>query len=374
LRAAVASHLVADVPVGAFVSGGWDSSLVAVFAAEAASRPLKTFSIVFPEEPGESEGQYSRALSRHIGSEHHEVEFRTSQIPELISKVVEAVEEPCIASPSPLLYQLSAAAGKEVKSVVGGEGADELFGGYPWFRRDWMYRARRLAPRPLLRPLADRVLDVRWGRFWRILAAESDRAADLEWVRDFTGWQKRRFLNPALPLADDPDLGPWRPPDATLASCRDRLEERLSLDLTRRLAEGLLFVEDKVSMAHSLEVRLPYLDRDVVDFALSMPSAMKIRNGQEKYVLSLLTRHLPPEIARRRKYGLHFPMLAPPAGHFSAFVREALLGSSRRQELFDRRHLEPWLANVLAGRSRGMRMAWALVFLAVWWDCFMSNC
>jgi asparagine synthase (glutamine-hydrolysing) len=372
LRGAVASHLAADVPVGAFVSGGWDSSLIAVFAAEIASRPLKTFSLVFPEEPKENEARYSRALARHISSEHHEVEFRTGQIPELIRKVVGAVEEPCTASPSPLLYQLSAAAGKEVKAVIGGEGADELFGGYTWFRRDWLYRVRRLAPRPLLRPLADRVLSPGWGRLWRLLAADSDRAAHLERVRCFTGWQKRWFFNPDLPLAEEPDLEPWRPPSDTLASCRDRLEERLSLDFTRRLPEGLLFVEDKVSMAHSLEVRLPYLDRDVVDLALSMPSSMKLRNGQEKYVLSLLGRHLPPEIAKRRKYGLHFPMLAAPAGRFSAFLREVLLESPRRPELFHRRHLEPWLTDVLAGRRRGMDRAWPLVFLAVWWDCFLS--
>ena len=373
LRRAVASHTAADVPVGAFVSGGWDSSLVAVFAAEAASAPIKTFSIVFPEEPDENEAQYSRALAEHIGSQHFEVEFRTSQIPELLQKVVRAVEEPCTTSPSPLLYQLSAEAASEVKAVVGGEGADELFGGYPWFRGDWLYHARRLAPRPLLRPLADRVMDPRWGRCWRILAAGSDRDADLEWLRIFTQQQAGRFLNVDLPLGTGQDIDPIRPPAETLDSCRDRIEERLSLDFTRRLADGLLFVNDKVGMAHSLEVRMPFLDRSVLDFALRLPSSMKVRNGQAKYVLSLLTRHLPPEIAGRRKYGLHFPMCAPPSGRFRAFVRETLLSTGRKTELFHRRSLEPWLENALAGRNRGMSQVWMLTNLAVWWDCFLNN-
>lgn len=371
LREAVASHLAADVPVGAFVSGGWDSSLAAVFASQVCSKPLRTYSIVFPEEPAEDEGRYSRLLAERIGSEHCEVEFRTGQIPELFPKVVEAVEEPCAASPSPLLYQLCAVAGSQVKTVIGGEGADELFGGYPWLRGDWLYRARRFAPRPLLRPLADRVLDPRWGRFWRILAADSDGSADLEWIRGFTQHQKRRFLNPELPLAQGPDVEPLRPSLETLGSCRDRQQERLSLDITRRLPDGLLLVNDKVGMAHSLEIRMPYLDREVVDFALSLPSSMKMRNGQEKYILSLLRHHLPKEIAGRRKYGLHFPMLARPSGAFPAYIRDTLLGSTRRPELFNRRQLEPWLREVLAGRRQGVAQAWLLVSLAVWWDRFL---
>ncbi len=372
LRGAVTTHITADVPVGVFISGGWDSSLAAVFASQISSTPLKTFSLVFPEEPAEDESRFSRLLAQHIGSEHCEVEFRTSQIPALLPKVVEALEEPCVASPAPLLYQLSATAGRVVKAVIGGEGADELFGGYPWFCGDWLYRARRFVPRPLLRPLAERVLDPHWGRFWRILASDSDHSADLEWVRGFTRHQRRRFLHPGLPVPARTEGQPLAPPAATLASCWDRQQERLSVDLTRRLPEGLLFVEDKVGMAHSLEIRMPFLDSGIVDFALRLPSSMKRRNGQEKYILSLLSHHLPPAIAARRKCGLHFPMRTPPAGAFQSFVRDALLGA-RRPELFQRRHLEPWLARVLAGRKDGMRHAWLLTVLAAWWDRFLPN-
>jgi len=373
LEQAVASHLAADVPVGAFISGGWDSSLTAWFASRLLSRPLKTFSIVFPEQPEENEAKYSRLLAKHIGSEHQEVEFRTDQVPDLMRKVVEAVEEPCTAAPSPLLYQLSAAAGKELKVVVSGEGSDELFGGYPWLRGEWLYRVRPFVPRPLVRPLADRVLDPRWGRFWRVLAAGSDRIADMEWLRGYTQHQKRSLLNPDLPFAEGPDFEPFTLPPETLESCVDRQQERLSQEFMRRLGDGLLLINDKVSMAHSLEIRMPFLDRNVIEFALSLPSSMKMRSGREKYILSKLTGRLPPEIARRRKYGLHFPMLATPSGRFPSFVRDTLLNSSRQPGLFHRARLEPWLDDVLAGRRKGMRLLWILTFLAIWWDGFMAG-
>jgi asparagine synthase (glutamine-hydrolysing) len=138
------------------------------------------------------------------------------------------------------------------------------------------------------------------------------------------------------------------------------------------MADGILFVDDKASMARSLEVRLPFLDREVVDFALTLPSGLKIRNGREKYVLSLLARrHLPPEIARRRKYGLHFPIRSRPNPEFAAFLKETLLGV-RRPGLFRHGHLEAWLSTSLAGLDRRTLQVWPLALLALWWDRFLA--
>jgi asparagine synthase (glutamine-hydrolysing) len=372
LQQAVESHLVADVPVGAYLSGGWDSSLTARFAARFSSGRLKTFSIVFPDEPEESEANYSRLMAAHIGSEHHEIEFRSSSVPQMMSEIVEAVEEPSVSSPSPVLFQLSAFAAKQVKVAVSGEGSDELFGGYPWLRGAWMYRLRTVLPKFLVRPLANRVLHPRWGRLWRILAAESEQSADLEWLRSLTPAHKRRFMKADLPLLGNDGIQATSPPPQTLTSCADRQQQRLSIDLTRRLPEGLLFINDKTSMAHSLELRMPFLDRNVLEFALSLPSSMKMRGAQEKYIVSKLLHNLPKELVSRRKYGLHFPMWAPPSQPFAAFLRETLLDSSRIP-LFERRPLEAWLKHALVGKRRGIGAVWTLAFLAIWWDHFISR-
>ena len=377
LDRAVASHLDADVQVGSFLSGGWDSSLVAWFAARQTSKKLKTYSLVFPEEPAESEASFSRLVADQIGSDHQEVEFRSAQIPDLLECVVGAAENPQGSSPSPLLYHLSSVAGKELKVVLSGEGADELFAGYPWFRAQFLYRARALAgpiPRPLLGFMGRRVLDRRWSRAFRILSSPSERDADLEWLRMFTPHQKKLLLNPQLPIQDiDGDVDFMRPPAETFASCQDRLQQRLSVDLTRRLPNEILNVGDKMSMAHSLEVRMPFLDKSVFEFGLTLPSGLKVKDGREKYILSKLVDRLPPEIRNRRKYGLHFPMLAPPGHRFSAYLRERLLDSAASRELFRRPYLEQMLNRTLANRLDAIKPLWSLTTLTVWWDRFMTQ-
>ena len=133
LNDAVASHRMADVCVGYFVSGGLDSSLLACLAAQQAGKPLKTFSIVFPDDPSADESEYSRVVANHIGASHFEIEFRMQDLLATLPGTIKAVEEPSVRAPYALQYQLAQHASSEVKAVVSGEGADEMFGGYPWF-------------------------------------------------------------------------------------------------------------------------------------------------------------------------------------------------------------------------------------------------
>ena len=132
LEAALRSHLAADVPVGAFVSGGWDSSLTATLAARQLGTRLKTFSITFPNDPDVDEGRFSRQVAERLGTEHHEVEFDVAAVPDQLPKVTRALEEPFIRSPASLQYQLAEMTAREVKTAISGEGADELFAGYAW--------------------------------------------------------------------------------------------------------------------------------------------------------------------------------------------------------------------------------------------------
>ena len=372
LGAAVKSHLAADVPVGAFVSGGWDSSLVAAYAAEASGRPLKTFSIVFPEDRRTDESRYSRLLAHHLGTDHHEIEFRTSQLPELLPAVTRHLEEPCSAAPAILIYQLSSLAVRHVKTVISGEGADELFGGYSWVGVNGHYRLRPFLPRAPLRLLSDLLDHPRRRRVCRVLGARDDLAADAEWFRGFSPLEKRRLLRPDL-RAGGPDLEPLRMEPETLASCADRLQRRLGLDFTGRLSDCILSEADKMSMAHSLETRMPFLDRSVIDFALRLPSAMKVRNGRGKYILSLLARRLPGEIAGRTKQGLGFPAGRLTREPLRSFVREFLLDPRSGDAPLNRAYVEARLGQWLNPSYREYRRVMMLIFLQGWWNEFFQT-
>jgi len=283
LDTAVRTHLDADVEVGAFVSGGWDSSLIAILAARQRSRPLKTFSIVFPENPEIDERPYSRTLAASIGSEHHEIEFRAGDVPRTFPACITHLGEPCLAAPFQLLYALSSLAAGSVKAVVSGEGSDELFAGYRWLQRetDPYYWWRRVVHPWLARVPAAYALDPRWRRLWRVLGASDDIAADAEWYRVFAPREIDEILPPCV-YDQRPDTAPLRLHEETLSSCRTRLERRLAIEFTRRLPEGILLDGDRMSMAHSLELRMPFLDANILEFAARLPPDMRRRGSQEK--------------------------------------------------------------------------------------------
>lgn len=372
LRDAVRTHLAADVPVGALLSGGWDSSLVASLAAEHAGSRLKTFSIVFPDDPHMDESRHARLVSERLGTDHHEIEFRSSEIPELLPKVIRHLEEPCSAAPAALSYQLFSLAAEHVKTVLSGEGADELFGGYRWIRSRNRRPMLAMASSPLSRLLSRWVDHPRRRRDLLLLGSRSAVEADAEWLRGFTRAEKKRLLNPNHE-AVDPDLGPVLPDPETLASCRDTLERRLALDFTGRLPDAILFEGDKMSMAHSLEVRMPFLDRKLVDFALRLPSDMKVRNRQQKYILSLLTQRLPPDIRRRRKQGLGYPARRFASQPLAGFAREFLLDGASGDGLLNRRYLESRLERWLNPRYGEYRRIVMLLFLQSWWNEFFTS-
>ncbi|HSB17360.1 MAG TPA: asparagine synthase (glutamine-hydrolyzing) [Bryobacteraceae bacterium] len=370
LTAAVKSHLVADVPVGAFISGGMDSSLVAALAVEHATYPLKTFSVVFPEDNSVDESRYSRELVQQLGTEHHEIEFRISEAPDLLPKMVRHLEEPSTVGPGMATYKLASAAARHVKVVLSGEGSDEIFAGYAWLGSEAYYRIRPLVPRIFMRKLAEHSRSLRVRRVLRTLAAPDEVSADIEWFRIMTPNEKARALRLTAPSSD---LDPIRPHPDTLASSADILQRRLALDFTRRLANGILLMGDKMTMAHSLETRMPFLDRGVVDFGLALPSRMKWRGKRGKYILSLLANRLPPEIAHRRKRGFQYPIRSMQRGPFADFARAYLLDSAKPGGLIDRHFLESALAQWQGEGPAGLRLITALLTLRAWCNEFFPG-
>lgn len=370
LRQAVASHLDADVPVGVFLSGGWDSSLVAVLAAQERREPLATFSLVFPDNPADNEASFSQAVARQIGSQHTEIEIRPQQVWDVLTEVVSSVEDLCSGTPGALVYQLARTAAQDLKVVIGGEGADELFAGYPRTQPHPLDRWRAWCP-PLLGRVAPYVSKTSTYTALRILTDRDPRAAHRAHLGPFPPAMLRRLLRPEFaqtnrqrtpfPIAE----GFWR-------SCRDVVEERLCVDMAGRLPDCLLLINDKVTMAHSLEVRMPFLDRSVVDFALSLPSSLKSRDGQAKYLLSRLTGHLPAALRGRKKQGLAIPykeFFQSPSGQ--RIVRERLLDGPAAGQFFRRSELERWIDSRLTGKLRDPWLLWRLLYLSAWWEDFV---
>jgi asparagine synthase (glutamine-hydrolysing) len=371
LQQTVRSHLAADVPVGSLVSGGWDSSLITTLAAREAGSRLKTFSIVFPDHARRDESRYSRLLTNRLGTDHHEIEFRASQLPDLLLKAMPCLEEPVAASPSLLMYLVSSLASQHVKTVLTGEGADELFGGYSWLRGGGGLR----------RPIESRgTIGTRIARWLRSRQAPASaagrRGADdgrsLDGMRSLSLENRRRVLRPDFRPAG-PDLEGIRLDPEIAASCGDRLQARLALEFTARLPDRVLLHADKMSMAHSLETRMPFLDRGIVAFAERLPSNMKIRGRQRKYVLSLLGRHLPPEIARRRKQGLDYPKATLTSGPVAKVLRDMLFDGAASGGPFERRFLEAVYDGWLHRGQPLFHRPLLLVFLQVWWNTFVAR-
>ena len=371
LDAAVASHLKADVPVGVLISGGWDSSLVATAASRVQSSRLKTFSVVFPEAPDMDERKFQHQMAAAIDSEHHEVEFRSRDIPELLPRATLHQDVPSLAFPSVVQYRLAELASSAVKTTLSGEGSDELFGGYSWYG-DLPYRGlRSVVPPALARYPAKVVTHVQWGRFLRFLAAPDEFAAESEAFRIFTPREQRALIHRDA-LGQDGDLTPLRLDPETEASCSNRLQRRLAVGFTRTLCDGLLMVNDRISMAHSLEVRMPFLDNSIVDFARRMPPDLTRRNGQEKYILSLLKEQLPPAIANRKKHFLQAPVRRYYRGPLRQWARDVLLDSSAEGPLnraVIEKRFDPWLD----GSDRYVRRIRALVAFQLWWNQFFGK-
>lgn len=367
LEAAVRSHMTADVRIGALVSGGWDSSLTATLAAACTASPLRTFSVVFPDDKPTDESCFSRELARHIGSEHTEVEYRSADYVEHCAHIVRAIEEPLQTIPSPVFWKLYAAA-SELKVVLSGEGSDELFAGYRELGQLTQHRLLRLLPSAPANFVVSRIAHpLPFPTAWQILAAPDAHAAEIEWRRSLWPGLARRLLRSEF-LSPASAIDALRLEPESLDDCRDLLERRLQFEFRRRLGDGMLVMEEKMAMAHGLELRMPFLDPSVVGFALSLPSRMKRRGRQEKYLLSLLARRrLPPAIAARRKFGFR-ARLDPSV---QRITRERLLDDADPAP-FDRRALEQYLA---PRGVRGVRTSHhlpALLQTRFWWAEFFE--
>jgi asparagine synthase (glutamine-hydrolysing) len=331
LSAAVESHMVADVPVGALLSGGIDSSLIVAHMVRAASAKVHTFSVGFDDDQLD-ERAAARRVSSHLGTIHHEQVVTAGDAGEALPRVVASMDQPLADYAALPTYLIARFASQHVKVVLTGEGADELFGGYRRYRRDL-----------LLSPLQA------FRRRYQPSHVFSDREAALLTRR-----------SPA-PLGQDHRAG--SDDDA------DPLNRMLARDLEGWLADDLLVKVDRMTMRCSLEARVPYLDHEFVEYALGIPQRDKVRplSGVNKIIMREGARAMiPPAIAARPKHGFKPPLDAWLRGPLRCFAADTLLAASARiRQQVDARHIARLLAGLDRGRPTGHRI-WALLVHELW--------
>jgi asparagine synthase (glutamine-hydrolysing) len=369
----VRAHLLADVPVGVLLSGGVDSSVLTALAARCSPHPVSTFSIGFRERSF-NELELARQVATRYGTDHHELVV-SPEIAELLPKLVGAFDEPFADSSAIPTYLVSELAAKHVKVVLSGEGGDELFGGYETYAADQLARrvgpaAARLQPLVELLPSSNaRVsLDYRAKRFVRAAALPPlDRHHG--WKEIFSSEQRAQLLRPDWRHADFDPLSPWRQRFAETESA-PLLARLQDVDLGIYLADDLLVKTDRMSMIHSLEARVPYLDSVVSELALALPTNLKVRGLSKKRLLRKAAEPLiPGAVLRARKRGFSIPAAAWLRGELRPFAQEVLAPARiRAQGYFEPAQVSRLLEDHCARREDYSRQLWGLISFSLWAD------
>jgi asparagine synthase (glutamine-hydrolysing) len=353
LRDSVRAHLLSDVPVGVLLSGGVDSSALTAFAAELSGEPVHTFSIGFSEQSYD-ELDKARLVAERFETNHHDLTLHPD-IVELFPKVAESFDEPFADDAAIPTYLVSELAAQTVKVTLAGEGGDELFGGYD------VYAAHALAR--FARPVAPLLRAVPSPRVQRLAGAAALPAFErhLAWKRMLApdvraDVLRRRGADPAVRFR-----ARW---DETAGT--DDLARVLDLDVGTYLVDELLVKADRASMAHSLEVRVPFLDNVVAGFALALPSRLKVRGLAKKRLLrKALAPLLPAEILAAPKHGLTLPAAEWLRGPLAPYAREVLAADRGLLDVAESTRL---LDEHVAGRSDNWKQLWTLLSFCVWFD------
>ena len=363
LRDAVTLRLRSDVPIGAFLSGGIDSSVVAALMASVAGTTVKTFTIGFAERAYD-EAPHARQIATHLGTDHHELRATDAQAMDFIPRLADHYDEPFADSSALPTYLISLLARQHVTVALSGDGGDELFGGYEHYKT-----------------IGQRLQIAR-----RVPAMAGQWLGKLGRAR---GGQRVDRALASLPLASEPErffdyfASIWRPfelerlapgvaePSAASASRLNGADSDLAIfmmsDLQRYLPDDILTKVDRASMAVSLEARVPLLDHRVVEFVLSLADEVRVPAGRPKALLrSVLSRYVPDALVDRPKQGFAVPLDAWLRGPLRGLLTDYLASDRlRREGLFDPAVVETWVNRFLAGEI-GHARVWVLLVYQMW--------
>ncbi len=380
MKASVKRRLISDVPLGIFLSGGIDSSTILSLMTELGHAPLKTFSIGF-NETSFNELDYARKVAKHFSTDHSEMMVTPQSLIDLFPKVLQGIDDP-VGDPSAApTYLVSQLARKSVTVCLAGDGGDELFAGYPTYQALKIWKLYSLFPRPIQKLISHAVfkmptsfrdisLDYKLKKFMEGIPFPIEQANFL-WKGAFRPQEKNAVLTAAYQLhgngyRDYQSLEPY------LKSFNGKglLDKLLCLDTHVYMQDDILVKVDGMSMANSLEVRVPFLDYTVAEFAAKLPESFKLKGFQPKYILKeSMKGSLPADILRRKKKGFGIP--------FAVWVAEALLknfvldffteSQIREEGIFNFEQVKQILDDHFAQKRDNRKLIWTLLVFIAWY-------
>ena len=380
LRRAVAEQRMSEVPLGALISGGIDSSAIAALLQALSSERLHTFNIGF-EQTGYDETRYAAIAARHIGTQHHQLVFREADFDRYPEALAHLEEPQCSATALPIfmLYEACRKAGLTV--ILTGEGSDELLGGYHWFQGDERARRWLWLPQPGREALAALPLPIsEAGR--NVL-----RSGDHDTIARYAQWhsvgEADGLLHPDLRRAVDP-VEEWQAAFSARLAPLDAFRRFQYLEAHTRLVDFINFEVDRMSMAHSIEARVPFLDHELWEFVAGLPvsrllthyrASLQAGSEPKRLLREAMREYLPPEILSRRKQGLAAPYAAwLRRPRLPAWAEEALSEDEiKKAGYFDAAQVRRLRAEHRAGRRNHSRLLMGVISAQLWHRQFIAG-
>ncbi len=372
LHESVKMRMISDVPLGAFLSGGIDSSLVVALMARQSTEPVRTFSIGF-DDGNYNELPYARMVAEKYGTEHHE-ELVKPDAEDVVSDLLKVFDEPFADSSAIPTYYVSRLARRHVTVALSGDGGDEIFAGYQRYLDHPICRYTGRIPAPVRRAVfggAAKLLPdgMTGANFARYLAADEDTRYVNKMAGSLPAIYRKVFSKELINEAGSGDPSPALKRFLHKVEGLDVVSRRQYLDVKGYLPGDILTKVDRTSMLVSLETRAPLLDHVLAEFAATIPVGLKVQDRKLKNVLKLLAgRYLPEELINRRKMGFAIPLGSWINNEWRDMSQELVLGKRALQrENFNPRYLERIMAEHRSGRRSHDLTIWSLMVLEMWY-------
>ena len=369
LEGAVRRQLVADVPVGVLLSGGLDSSLVTAMAARVSTGPVQTFTVSFPGHGAFDEAPYARQVAEYFGTRHTELAAEPAVV-ELLPELARQYDEPMADSSMVPTFLVSRLIRQHAKVALGGDGGDELFGGYPHY--NWLLRqerVRRFLPAALRKwasGMAARALPPGWPGRNHIIGFAADLPFSIAHINLYFDLETRRRLLLPVVARDAPDrLTPEQYRAGMCSRVHTPLRQATEADFRTTMVDAYLVKVDRACMLNSLEVRAPWLDHRIVEFAFGrVPDKLRATESARKVLPRRLARRMLPEtLDLERKQGLAMPLAAWFKGEWGAYIESVLREAD--SHLFDRRTIQSLIVGQRRGYANTQRL-FALAMFELW--------
>jgi asparagine synthase (glutamine-hydrolysing) len=370
LLQSVRRRLISDVPLGAFLSGGVDSSLIVAMMSKLTNAPVKTYSVGF-RNFASSELEYARVIATKYQTDHHELVLEEDCFAEHLEKLTWLRDSPLSEPADVPLYLLASMARKDVKVLLSGEGSDEIFAGYPKYAYDFLSPVLSLIPMGLTRLLVDR-LPARFRRVEIAIKSLSEPDCAERWAQWFSPFTTReKFTLTSM-------TNSWSNPSSRYveqAGDCSMLDKMLYTDCKIWLPDNLLDRGDRMTMGASVEGRVPFLDHELVEFAFSLPANVKVRGFARKWLIKRIAeKYLPRHIIYRRKVGFSVPLAQWFRGKLRSMCYDYICQRTGLfSEVLVHKQLEKILDDHCAGRKDNALKIWTLLGLSLWAGAFCSG-